>query len=158
MTTPFVDTGLLNASSARMSPAGMLNVDPATWVNGVPVFPVTVPDDGISPGTKICNRANAPASSLMCEDVSLPYPNPFAVAVAVTIQPGFWLMVLSWIVAVSTPFIIDPVFKGTDTFGSSEKSWTRLARRRQLYQVVIVVDREHRDADVLSRREILNAV
>src|SRR5262245_13838105 len=42
-----------------------LNAPPALWAEGVPVLPVALPGDVVSPGTSSCNFAKAPALTVM---------------------------------------------------------------------------------------------
>src|SRR6185295_18111827 len=42
-----------------------LNGVPAVWAVGVPVLPVVLPGGAVSPGTRICNLANAPVLAVI---------------------------------------------------------------------------------------------
>src|SRR4029079_3504219 len=75
-----------------------LNAVPAVCALGLPVLPVPLPGEAVSPGTKICNFVNAPALTVinglvfglrtgvvMSEDVTVQLPAVFRVTLTVLV-------------------------------------------------------------------------
>ena len=63
----------------------MLKGIAAVWAVGVPVLPVALPGEAVSPGARICNFVNAPTLTVMAGLV-LAVLVPSVRSVAVTVQ------------------------------------------------------------------------
>ena len=61
-----------------------LNEPPAVWADGVPVLPDAVPGAAVSPGSRICSFANAPAL-IVVDGLVLAVIEPFVMSVDVNV-------------------------------------------------------------------------
>src|SRR6185503_10260615 len=62
-----------------------LNAVPAVWALGLPVLPVALPGEAVSPGTRICNLLNAPAFTVI-GGLVFGLRAPLLMSVEVTVQ------------------------------------------------------------------------
>src|ERR1041384_7620901 len=92
-----------------------LNADPAVRAVGAPVLPVALPGEAVSPGTRSCNLANAPAFARMAALVLAAIP-VCVVSEAVTVALP---LVLSVTLKVRVPLDSAPL-AGRTAFASDE--------------------------------------
>src|SRR2546422_143294 len=81
---PTVSVELTTFQAASTAFTVTVNAVPAVRAVGVPVFPLAVPGDAVSPGTKSCSFVNAPAFTGIAGLVFGVFA-PFVMSVAVTV-------------------------------------------------------------------------